>query len=156
MIKKLKGKTQIQIYTVVSKQDLSKFLTLVNTKDQCREFVSNIFKVERREHYLSWCDLKEVDADDASNWECYYNTCVSPVDKNEYLIKPITYQWQEILGIMRMFGGCVPIGSSFDTAMEKLYFQTLMETKKMYEAYLDKSQSKQECTDEPEGRKFDA
>ena len=103
--------------------DLSKimFFTITETKSQSEEYVNRRLYLEHKDHFISWCGLREIDANEKSSWENYiYST--ENISFNKYSISKITYKLSDIAMIFRMFNSCVPIGASYENQIEVLQF----------------------------------
>lgn len=138
MFKKLKNDRTIRVYGLCNRNDMTNFYTITNSIDDCKEYASKIFKYERAEHFKSWCELKGIDPEDQRSWDEYYENCVLPADKNEYVIQPMDYKWKDILAILRMFAGSIPLNCSFDTPSEIAYYKTIEETRLAFTKYTEK------------------
>ena len=57
----------------------------------------------------------------------------------------VFYLYKDIVAMMRMLGGCIPIGCSFDEPLEKLYFANQISPDIINEAF--KNVSKDEISE---------
>lgn len=115
-----KKNKKVYLYAVVKKDNSKNFLTLTLSKDEAIEYIKNLLKILNFSHFNSWCLLKEVDVNDDKSWTEYLAVCASE-QLEEYSIVKVSYLFKDIVAMIRMFGHCIPIGCSFDTAIEKLY-----------------------------------
>jgi hypothetical protein len=101
--------------------DKTTFFTITETKSQSEEYVNRRLYLEYKEHFISWCGLREIDANEKSSWEKYiYST--ENISFNKYSISKITYKLNDIAMIFRMFNSCVPIGTSYEHQLEVIQF----------------------------------
>lgn len=115
-----KKNKKVYLYAVIKKDDSKNFLTLTLSKYEAIEYIKNLLKILNFSHFKSWCLLKEIDVNDDKSWTEYLAVCASE-QLEEYSIVKVSYLFKDIVAMIRMFGHCIPIGCSFDTAMEKLY-----------------------------------
>ena len=103
--------------------DLSslKFFTITDKKEHCEEYVNRRLFLEHKEHFISWCGLRELDYKDTKSWELYIKS-TSNIPFGKYVISKIKYKLDDIATIFRMFNGCVPIGTTYEDKMEVIQF----------------------------------
>jgi hypothetical protein len=103
--------------------DLSslKFFTITNKKEHCEEYVNRRLFLEHKEHFMSWCGLRELDYKDTKSWELYAKSTGS-IPFGKYVISKIKYKLDDVATIFRMFNGCVPIGTTYEDKMEVIQF----------------------------------
>ena len=148
---------KITFYAVLNKREPSKFLTFTLTKKQAIEYGNKFLKAIHMEHFKQWCEYHNLNADMNDSWNIYFMKCLTADEKREIVINKIGYKWEDMTAILRMFGGCVPLGCSFDTPQEYSYLNLRLEThKKLTEDLLKKVQDivdeseKQEVKTEPD------
>jgi hypothetical protein len=103
--------------------DLSslKFFTITDKKEHCEEYVNRRLFLEHKEHFVSWCGLRELDYKDTSSWELYIKS-TNNIPFGKYVISKIKYKLDDVATIFRMFNGCVPIGTTYEDRMEVIQF----------------------------------
>jgi len=103
--------------------DLSslKFFTITDKKEYCEEYVNRRLFLEHKEHFMSWCGLRELDYKDTKSWELYAKSTGS-IPFGKYVISKIKYKLDDVATIFRMFNGCVPIGTTYEDKMEVIQF----------------------------------
>lgn len=109
---------KVVAYALYTKNDPDTFLTLTRTKEQAKEYAHTLFRYDHEAHFIQWCSLRDLNEDDPKTWSEYYDTCISDDDKQSYLISKVYYNLDNILSMLRMFGGCIPLGCSFESDME--------------------------------------
>lgn len=125
-----KNNKKMLLYVVSLRSNPSKFLSFTVTKKQAIEYGNSFLKLTHLDHFTSWCELKELNPDLEDSWNIYYLECISKEEKQDVVIHKIYYKWNDIVAIMRMFGGCVPLGNSFNTQSEYSYLNFKLETQK--------------------------
>ena len=120
-------KTKIVAYGLISKEIKNKFLTITKDANGALEYSMLVLKLKHLDHFLMWCDARQLDKGDIKNWLNYYENCVPNSDKEEFKIVRVTYELDNVLAILRMFGNCFPIGCSFDTEVERTYFKSIVD-----------------------------
>jgi hypothetical protein len=116
---------QLELYIVTPNIDKNSndfvFLTVTDKKSLCEEYINRRLFIENKEHYIKWCDLREVDHKDINNWE-WYSSHGGNVDFSKYIISKIKYKIADVAMVFRMFNGCTPIGTSYEESSEINYF----------------------------------
>lgn len=133
---------KISFYVAQDKKNISKFLTLTCTKQEAVDFCYKYMRIQNFNHFKLWCVLRELNVDDENAWKKYYDNVISIEEKKQYIITKITYKLNDVAAILRMFGGCLPVGCSFDTKEEYNYLNYRLETQK---ATKDLAQNLQEA-----------
>lgn len=127
---KLQGKL-IRLFAVVTSEDFEKlrqggakvpheFLTLTTTPDECWEYIDMLEYEDHRDHYIAWCEQRNLNPKDDNSWEAYQEIVLG--DNCDYAIFEMQITWEDVIAFLRMFQGCVPLGCSFDRVIEKVYF----------------------------------
>ena len=99
-------------------------LTITSTYAEAAEYVDTRWRLDNTEHFISWCNLHNVDYKAKESWEAYLQQMVENGNEGiltNYLITVLYYPIQTIAEIFRGYLGCVPIGCSFDTKEENKY-----------------------------------
>lgn len=136
--KKLQGKL-ISLFSVVTKEDYDnliqcgikvphKYLTLTTTPEECLEFIDTLEYEDHREHYIAWCEQRNLNFKEDESWRMYQEIVLG--DTCDYAIFELKITWEDVIAFLRMFQGCVPLGCSFDRTIEKVYFAS--QIKKMF------------------------
>lgn len=118
-----KNNKKISFFIVQDNKDSPNFLTVTCKKEDAVDFAYKYLRVKNFDHFKLWCDLRELDPQSDSAWERYFQTCLTIEEKRKYLIRKVTYKMNDLAAILRMFGGCLPIGCSFDTESEYNYLK---------------------------------
>lgn len=98
-----------------STEDMEIF-TVVCKKEQACEYIEQRVKLDNAEHFISWCNLRNLNPGDQMSWEKYAVSCDVSFDK--YVFKKVKIDERGIAAICRMCNHCLPIGCSFDEPAE--------------------------------------
>lgn len=128
-----KKNKKVTFFVVQSIDDCNAFLTIVCDKKDAIEFILKLLKLEKLNHFQAWCNLRNLDPSSDAAWSLYFNTCVPKEDKMKYVIRKIYYKLNDVGAILRMFGGCSPLGCKFDTPQEYDHLKQVLETQKLKE-----------------------
>lgn len=109
---------KLKLFVLTRRDDPNRFLCISLTKKDILEYAHALLKFEHKPHFESWCLLRGYDPNDSKSWDKYFNICVNTVDTPTYIITNVSYKLQDVVAILRMFGGCAPIGCSFETDIE--------------------------------------
>lgn len=120
-----KNKKLLKCFAVVRKNDNSKFLTVTETKEQCFEYANTLLKLENFEHYQLWCKCRNYNLDDKDVWNQYFTDCLTEEDKCKYNIVEIKFNKTNLIAMIRMFAGCIPLNCSFDLPEEYVHLKLL-------------------------------
>lgn len=90
--------------------------TITNTYQQALEYKEKLLQLDSCPHYTNWCWLHELNSKDISSWIRYKQ--IVGVD-DHYKLDVFYYNKSEIASILRLNSGCIPLGCSFDTQVEK-------------------------------------
>ena len=90
--------------------------SVTSSRKEAVEYIAKALKHDNFTHYKAWCDLRDLDYKDDSNWFIYCNN-VEVI--SEYDVKVYEYNKKEVATCMRLAIGCNPIGCSFDTDTER-------------------------------------
>lgn len=118
----IRSKKHVVLYALVTKDSPNAFLTIANTKSDILEYASALLKLSNIDNFKTWCISNSFDFKDSKAWKYYLNKIVSNEEKDKYLIKCLHYRFEDLVAIMRMFGGCLPLGCSFNTDTELAFF----------------------------------
>ena len=122
-----KKKTKIFAYALISTEIKNKFLTITKDTKEAIEYSMMLLKLKYHEHFGLWCDARNLDKNSEKSWLSYYENSVPAAEKAEFQIIKVAYDIDNLLAILRMFGNCFPLGCSFDTDVEKIYFNAIVE-----------------------------
>ncbi len=148
---------KITFFVVQDKENKnpSNFLTVTCTKEDAIEYAYTYLKIQHVEHFKLWCDLRELDYNSKEAWNLYSKKCLTTEDLKRYIIRKITYTFNELTAILRMFGNCPPLGCSFDTPTEYSYLKYKLETQKLASYFsnaikeaMDKKENKEEAKED--------
>lgn len=109
---------KINLFVLTKRSDPDRFLCVSVSEKDAIEYAHTALKFIHDTHFQAWCALRDYDYKTAHAWDEYFDTCITYEEKSEYLITNVTYKLKDIVAIMRMFGGCQPIGCSFETPVE--------------------------------------
>ena len=121
---------RITFYVVQDELNPVNFLTLTCSKKDAIEFAYTYLKIQHIEHFKLWCDLRELDYNTEMAWELYSRKCITKEELKRYRIRKVSYTFNAVASMLRMFGRCNPIGCSFDTPTEYNYLKQKLETQK--------------------------
>lgn len=134
---------KITLFAVYDKKENpTKFITLTLYKKEADEFIYNLLRISHFEHFKSWCEIRNLDVNDDSSWSKYLCNCLSIEDINRYVIHKVIYKLGDVVSIMRMFGGCIPIGCSFDTECEQNRLDYILECNRVYQEKMKEKEEK--------------
>ena len=139
---------KIHAYALIDTEKAHKFLTVTTSKLDAKEYLIALLTVLHNEHFISWCELRDFDPESVESWITYYATAIDQAEINKYKIIDVWYSHQDLLAIVRMFGHCFPIGCSFETEAEILYFESLLANAQAN--FQEQSESEEQSTDESE------
>lgn len=131
-----KNKT-LKLYILSKGDNLDNFLCVALSKKDIVEYLNKLLKFEHLPHYQAWCSIHEYDAESNVAWKEYFDTCIDFPEKSRYKIANVTYKLNDVVAIMRMFGGCIPIGCSFETQSEHAYMKYQRELESVLEEKFD-------------------
>lgn len=109
---------KLSLFVLTKKDNPDRFLSIGLSKNEMIEYAHTLLRFEHEPHFKSWCTLRGYDADQKASWDEYFKTCIDQYRKSEYFITNVLYRLEDVVAIMRMFGGCSPIGCTFETDTE--------------------------------------
>lgn len=112
---------KLNLFILTKKDTPDVFLCITLSKDEANEYAHALLKFAHRPHFQAWCALRDYDYTEESSWNEYFLTCINDAEKSQYIIRKVTYKLKDIVAIMRMFGGCSPIGCAFESEIEHDY-----------------------------------
>lgn len=92
------------------------YYSICSSKKECEEFIDTYLILENIDHYLSWCNLREVNPKDDSNWKVYKKALEL---ENKFLVIKVKNTMNNILAIVRKSMRCPLIGCSYETDFER-------------------------------------
>lgn len=125
--KKRKKDKKISVYAIISSDNPRQILNIVRTRENALEFARALIKKHHKEHFESWCGLKNLDVKDEKAFDLYFDTVVDDKEKRKYKTTKIFYTIYDLLAIVRMFGGYESLGCSYESELEMLYKETIDE-----------------------------
>lgn len=147
---------KLKFYAVADVKETSKFLTIVNTKKEAFEFGNKYLKLLHIDHFKRWCEVHNLNEHDDDSWHIYFLTVLTDEERQQLKIYKAVYKVREIASILRMFGGCNPLGCSFDTTSEYAYLNYRLEMGKkiasdLYETMQDMMESEDDDSNNNKG-----
>lgn len=124
---------KIPLYVLISDDHPGIFLTFTNEKSEATEYAFNYLIYKNFSHFKSWCELRDINFEDPKSAEEYFSTVIDQEEKNKYKVLKIDYAINDMVSILRMFGGCIPLGCSFDRPAEIQYFNDNLKQKGVME-----------------------
>lgn len=109
---------KLNLFVLTKKDDPNRFLCIALSKDDVIEYAHSLIKFSHQAHFQAWCALRDYDYKSIDAWEEYFTNCISYEERADYIITNVSYKLKDVVAIMRMFGGCSPIGCSFETPVE--------------------------------------
>ena len=91
------------------------------------EYGYKYLRLKHFDHFKMWCELRSLSIDSEAAWATYFTKVLTYEEKAGYAIAKQTYKLNNLAAVLRMFGGCFPLGCSFDTETEYLYLKTKLE-----------------------------
>lgn len=114
-------------FWVIGDSKTKRFFTITLTREQSFEYLYRVLAFAHMDHFKSWCGLKNLDYKTMEAQRLYFNTSISDAEKDQFFVAKVFYTIKEIAGILRMFGGCNPLGCSFDTEAEYAFLKDTLE-----------------------------
>lgn len=124
---------KLTVYALVSKQIKNRFLTISDDKTDVYEYAMLLLKLQHQDHFESWCQLRQIEKPDLNAWLRYYATSIDAEEKEDLQVIKVSYHKKDVIAMLRMFGNCFPIGCSFDTELERRYYDNLVKEKNIIE-----------------------
>lgn len=115
-------------FLYIFKKDKQKEIPLTYVKDvkQAKEYLYKYYLNLHLDHFNLWCDCHNRPN---KSWEdyCYYAHEVLEIHTNpdDIQIVPIWFTQDDIASILRSILGNNPIGATYETIEEKMFFQEL-------------------------------
>ena len=109
---------KITLYMVVDSEFTktnARIYTITTTKAQCEKYINLLLMVTHKEHYSSWCELRNLKAENNSSWEAYKKCCLT--DKKYHIIKT-KHKADGIALIFRLYNKCIPLGCGYESEVE--------------------------------------
>ena len=122
---------KMYLYLIYENEDKDSLVTVLERKEQIKEFVDKNILAHNYKHFKAWCDLRQLDYTKEESENAYINNFLDAateedLDKYTYIIKKAYYTKTALASILRMFNGCVPLGCSYETEVEQLYIDALI------------------------------
>lgn len=115
--------SKITVYGLAKAETPNIYLTFVLRKQDLNEYLKKFILLEHFEHYRIWCTWNQHDICSKASEQLYFDTCIDPKELNTYIVKKLRYKLEDIVGILRMFGNCLPLECSFELPYEDAYFK---------------------------------
>lgn len=116
-------KKKILLYAVLNASITSdnfsedNILSYAPTLKDANEYVSRRVFYDCKEHYIIWCQFRNLDDRDENSWRQYYAT-LSDEEKGKYYIAKLKYSIDDIALLFRLFNECIPVGASYEKPIE--------------------------------------
>jgi len=106
------------VYKKIEQEGISTdvIYTVVAKYNHAEEYIQNSLRIDNFNHFKPWCDLRGLDFRNPLSW-LEYKKVVRPL--NEYKIKSVRYNKYEMAELLRISNGCMAIGCSFDSKLER-------------------------------------
>jgi len=121
-------KKKFKFFGAIFKAKPEVLLTVTTSEKEALEYVNIIIKMNHLFHYKLWCDMRNFSLDSEKAWLQYFNDCVTEEEKFSYNIITFYYDIKTVASLARMFGGCIPLGASFDDESEYDLLKSKIET----------------------------
>ena len=141
-------KKKITFYLVIDQSQNNQILTITSTKKQAIEYGYQFLKIKHYDHYSKWCELKELNPESENAWFRYFVNVLTIEEKSKYAVAKRVYTLETVAAIMRMFGGCTPLGCSFDSETEYIYLKSKLATQEAAAEWVKKNMKQPEETAE--------
>lgn len=100
------------------------FYTLTSTRQEAEEYINKRLYIENKQHFKSWCELRELDFLDVDSWFAYVDSGGLTDEKLiKYIITKVRYRVRDVATVFRMHNKSIPIGTSYEEAIE--YFNII-------------------------------
>ena len=118
-------------------------LTIVATTDNALEYIDALLKIEHRDHFNSWCDLRGLEQNEDS-WHEYTKVVISDDELEQFSILELKYTTQEIARMMRIYNSYLPVGASYENNVEHEYFNNVLKNARAFKETLNKLKNSEE------------
>lgn len=130
---KIKSEDLIDFYMIIdnreypnanlsNEEDLNKFtkLAIVASLAEAKEFVLTYLRLEKIDHFKSWCERQNKDFTKPDNFIEYLNLQYEDgIDYLGYFLYiPVAHSRSDMASYLRIFYNCKPIGCSYETLEE--------------------------------------
>lgn len=123
----MRATKRVTFFAAYNKNRPEAFLTIALKKNDAFDYIKRMLTFENFNHFQRWCEIDDHDIDDDKTIDLYFDTVITDAKKNDFAIAKISYAMSDIVAMMRMFGQCVPLGCSFETAVEEAYYEEVLE-----------------------------
>ena len=141
-------KKTVSFYLVIDQNQSNQILTITSTKKEAIEYGYQFLKIKHYDHYNRWCELKGFSPSSEQAWFRYFMNVLTIEEKSQYAVAKRKYTVDTLAAIMRMFGGCTPLGCSFDTETEYIYLKSKLATQEAAAEWVKKNMKQPEETAE--------
>ena len=107
--------------------------TVVTSKAQAEDFIISRSIMKHIDHYQQWAEIHHKNILDPATKKEYARKVLPSLltEEDKYTIGKMKYKIEGLAAVLRMFNGCTPVGASYETPAEILYFGDL------YKEYLE-------------------
>lgn len=94
-----KKQKPIYLYAVTKKEDFLAPIFFAPTEAGAQEALANIIVNQNKDHYKSWCELREHDPENSENVQIYFKQVLAEEVSKDYTIVKLTYAVNDIAAI---------------------------------------------------------
>lgn len=115
-------KIKLFLVTLMEDENYEELFTITCKRKQAEEYINKRIYIESKEHFDAWCGLKGFDCSEGGKefdraWMKYFNDVVA-TNPPKYKIIELTYDASGVALMFRIYNQCLPIGCSYDEAIE--------------------------------------
>lgn len=126
-----KNNKKVILYTAFEISNPQQILTITPNKEDALDYILKFLRIKHFDHFKMWCELRGLDVSTENAWLEYFNSCIDNQERRQYAVAKRKYTLNQVAAIMRMFGGCMPLGCTFDTPAEYNYLRYKLETQEV-------------------------
>lgn len=110
---------RLKVYYVMRVENgKENILSIVTNKKEAREFSANYLRLEKANHYLMWCNTRNLNPMLDSNWTKYMLNCVSQEEIDSFKLKQVHIKGKEVSEAFRVLCGFYPLGLQHEGPLE--------------------------------------
>lgn len=93
--------------------------TITASQEEANEYVNKKLQLDNKDHFKSWCELRNLDINGADTWNSYVGEVLLPnTPVPLFAISKVIYRVEDMAGLLRLFNRCKAIGCSYDNEVE--------------------------------------
>lgn len=105
---------KIKLIGIIYKYDIDNILTVVSSPKEAMEYIRTLIAMKHFEHYVKWCDTRNLDKELDSTSEKYYNDMDLAEEEKDYNVIFLTYDKKRLAAELRNAFEYIPLGCSYE------------------------------------------